>query len=347
MEKVVVGLSGGIDSFVAALLLQQKGYEVIGVNLNLWGENELPEVEHLCGKLKIPLIYRVGHDLFEEAVVRPFVKAYLSGSTPSPCCVCNRYVKWKLLQEVAGEQKAKYIATGHYVRICRIAEKYYIRQGVDTVKDQSYFLWGIPQDILSRALAPLGDYTKTEVRTWAALHGYERMVARRESMGVCFLQGRDYRDFILQYTGIPQSQGEIVDRAGNLIGEHSGLLNYTVGQKRGMPVVNGQPLYVAAMDAGNNRIIGDVKTGLYSDTLWVERAEAVDWRDLEANDVKVRIRGLGLNPQGFVDIQRLPDNCLQLHLSAPAWAAAPGQPVAFYRGDVVVGGGWLRAGKIK
>lgn len=347
MEKVVVGLSGGIDSFVTALLLQQQGYEVIGVNLSLWGKNELSEVEHLCGMLKIPLLSKDGHELFTKTVVQPFTHAYLNGLTPSPCCTCNRYVKWKLLREVADEQQAKHIATGHYVRICRISEKYYVRQGIDSHKDQSYFLWGVPQDILSRALTPLGGYTKAEVKAWAVLHGYTQMVARKESMGVCFLQGSDYRDFILQYTGTLQSQGEIIDSAGNLIGEHSGLLNYTVGQKRGMPIVNGQPLYVAAMDAEHNRIVGDVKTALYSDVLWVEQVEAADWQDLEANDVKVRVRGLGLNPQGFVRIERLPDNCLRVYLSDPAWAVAPGQPVAFYRGDVVVGGGWLKAGKIK
>ena len=347
MEKVVVGLSGGIDSFVTALLLQQQGYEVIGVNLSLWGENELSEVEHLCEKLNIPLLCKDGHELFTKAVVQPFMKAYLSGFTPSPCCTCNRYVKWKLLQEVADEQQAKHIATGHYVRICCISEKYYIRQGVDSSKDQSYFLWGVPQDILSRALTPLGSYTKAEVRTWAVRNGYARMAAKRESMGICFLQGSDYRDFILQYTGSPQTRGEIVDRAGNLIGEHSGLLNYTVGQKRGMPVVGGQSLYVAAMDAEHNRIVGDVKAGLYSDTLWVEQAEAADWQDLDASDVKVRVRGLGLNPQGFVRIEKLPDNNLLVQLSDPAWVVAPGQPVTFYRGDVVVGGGWLKAGKIK
>lgn len=196
-------------------------------------------------------------------------------------------------------------------------------------------------------MTPLGSYTKAEVRAWAVRNGYARMVARRESMGICFLQGSDYRDFILQYTGSPQTRGEIVDRAGNLIGEHSGLLNYTVGQKRGMPVVGGQSLYVAAMDAEHNRIVGDVKAGLYSDTLWVEQAEAADWQDLDASDVKVRVRGLGLNPQGFVRIEKLPDNNLLVQLSDPAWAVAPGQPVTFYRGDVVVGGGWLKAGKIK
>lgn len=195
-ERVVVGMSGGIDSFVTALLLQQQGYEVVGVNLVLWKENDLTEAENICRRLGIPLVVRHGESLFRQWVIDPFVAGYTAGQTPSPCCVCNSYVKWELLHQAAEELGASWIATGHYVRQVEIDGRYYIRCGVDPVKDQSYFLWGIPQHILAKALTPLGDYLKSEVKAWALAHGYERMAKRRESMGVCFLQGCDYRSFV-------------------------------------------------------------------------------------------------------------------------------------------------------
>ncbi len=175
MERVVVGMSGGIDSFVTAMLLREQGYEVVGVTLQLWEKNDLTQVRDLCDKINIPLFLKEGRSLFRHTVVEPFVESYLRGLTPSPCCMCNRLVKWKLLQEVADEYGAKYIATGHYVRIACLAGKYYIRKGIDPQKDQSYFLWGVSQEILKRALTPLGDYTKAQVKEWAGKNGYVQL----------------------------------------------------------------------------------------------------------------------------------------------------------------------------
>lgn len=334
-------MSGGIDSFVTALMLRQKGYEVIGVNLELWGRNDLTVVQKVCEKLHIPLISRNGEELFRQVVVDSFVQGYLAGLTPSPCCICNSYIKWELLKQAADEVGAYRIATGHYVRIGQLNGHYYIRKGIDIHKDQSYFLWGIAPDILARALTPLGDYTKEQVKTWALEHGYEEIVRKRESMGVCFLRGEDYRSFIQQYSGTVQQPGVILDRKGVQIGEHSGLLNYTVGQKRGMPLRNGQPLYVAEMDAVRNVIVADEKACLFTSTLLVDQVQVVNPEDLNASDITVKIRGIGLNPEGYVRIEKLPANRLKINLSDPAWAVAPGQPVALFRGDLVIGGGVL------
>lgn len=334
-------MSGGIDSFVTALMLQQKGYEVIGVNLQLWGKNDLAAVQKVCDKLHIPLINRNGEELFRQVVVDSFVQGYLAGSTPSPCCICNSYIKWELLKQAADEVGAYRIATGHYVKIGLLNGHYYIRKGIDIHKDQSYFLWGIAPEILARAFTPLGDYTKEQVKAWALEHGYEEMVRKRESMGVCFLRGDDYRNFIQQYSGNSQQPGMILDRNGGQIGEHSGLLNYTIGQKRGMPLKNGQPLYVAEMDAVRNVIVADVKSGLFTSTLLVDQVQVVNPEDLDAPDITVKIRGIGLNPEGYVSIEKLPGNRLKINLIDPAWAVAPGQPVAFFRGDLVIGGGFL------
>ncbi|MEG0795527.1 MAG: tRNA 2-thiouridine(34) synthase MnmA [Odoribacter sp.] len=341
MKRVVVGMSGGIDSFVTALFLQQKGYEVVGVTLELWERNEVEEVEALCSHLGMKLITQNGRELFRQMVVQPFIEGYLSGLTPSPCCVCNSYVKWELLRQAATDLGAEYIATGHYVRIVHTNDKYYIRKGVDSQKDQSYFLWGVPQEILARALFPLGDYTKAEVKAWAMANGYEQMTRKKESMGVCFLKGNDYRDFIQKNAGnrVEQKRGAIINRKGKEIGTHQGLLNYTVGQKRGMPYLNGQFLYVAEINTEQNILVADIKSGLYTMSLVVNQVKVVSWEDLFTGDISIKIRGIGLNPGGFVKMEEYGANSLKVYLSEPAWAIAPGQPVAFYREDILLGGG--------
>lgn len=224
-------------------------------------------------------------------------------------------------------------------------EVLYLSGGVDARKDQSYFLYGVSQKILSKALTPLGDYTKEEVRAWALAHGYEEVVRKRESMSVCFLRGTDYRDFIRQYAAADQKPGVILSRSGQPIGQHDGLLNYTIGQKRGMPLWHREPMYVAEIDADRNVIVADSKAGLYTRTLWVEEVVAVSPEDLQADDLTVKIRGIGLNPQGAVKITRIAGDKVRVDLSDPAWAVAPGQPVAFFRGDCVVGGGKAMCGQ--
>lgn len=345
MEKIVVGLSGGVDSFVSALMLQQQGYEVVGVTLVMWGEEKTTEVQELCQKLGIELVCWDGREMFREQVVQPFVAGYVSGETPSPCCVCNRDVKWRLLAEAADSLGIYRIATGHYVRIVEKDGRFYIRKGVDLAKDQSYFLWGVPQDILCRAVTPLGGMTKAEVKAYAATYGYEEMACKPESMGICFLQGGDYRDFIAHWGSMAVDigrGGDIVDAGGRIIGQHNGILNYTIGQKRGMPLSDGRPLYVAEIDARTNVIRADVKSGLNRMNLEVDRVNVVQREDLFVGDVTIKIRGLGLNPGGYIWVAENPDRSLHIQLSETAWAVAPGQPVAFYRGDLLLGGGYVK-----
>lgn len=339
MAKIVVGMSGGIDSFATALMLREQGHEVIGVSLELWERTEHSAAQRLCGELGIPWLEREVGELFRKQVVRSFVRDYAMGYTPSPCWVCNNHVKWEVLNQVAEELGAECIATGHYVRICRQGEKYYIRRGVDERKDQSYFLWGVSQEILAKAVTPLGNFTKGEVRRWALEKGYEEMVQRRESMGICFLQGTDYRDFLRRQGKLRWERGNVVDRTGRVVGQHTGLPDYTVGQKRGMPIVEGEQLYVAEICPESNVIVADRKSGLYTHELWVDEAVAVDEEDWSVEDLTVKIRGLGQNPQERVKVVRLDTGRLRVELSDPAWAVAPGQPVAFFRGDCVIGGG--------
>ena len=347
MEKVVVGLSGGVDSFVTALLLQQQGFEVIGVHLQLWesqtGSSQEPEVKELCKQTGIKLYRLNGRQLFQEQVVQPFIQGYLSGITPNPCATCNSFIKWNLLRDLANELKVHHVATGHYIRVLPFANHYYVHKGVDPNKDQSYFLWGVPEEILSRAITPLGDYTKTQVKEMAKEHGFTRLAEKRESMSICFLEGGDYRDFIAQQpdTASCFQTGKIMDEMGNMIGEHDGIGNYTIGQKRGIPLKNGKTQYVAKIDARNNQIIVCDKSSLYRTELLVKNIHLIDPQEILATDIEVKVRGLGLNPQGYAQIFTHPSNLLLVRLAEPAWAVAPGQPVAFYRGDRVIGGGIL------
>ncbi len=347
MTKIVVGLSGGVDSFVTALLLQQQGFEVIGVNLRLWDSPTSPaqenELDHLCHATGIELLRVDGRALFARLVVAPFVKGYLSGITPNPCSVCNSFVKWHLLSAFADELKIHHIATGHYIRIQACNRHSYVHKGIDPNKDQSYFLWGVREEILARAITPLGDYMKAQVKEIAGQHGYTRLATKRESMSICFLEGGDYRDFIARQpdTASCFQPGKIMDETGNMIGEHDGIGNYTIGQKRGIPLKNGNPQYVAKIDARNNQIIARDKSSLYRTELHVKNSYFIDPREILATDIEVKVRGLGLNPQGYAQISTRSDNSLLVSLSEPAWAVAPGQPVAFYRGDRVIGGGIL------
>lgn len=341
MQRVVVGLSGGVDSFVTALLLQQRGYEVTGVYLDLWGEADVAALAVLCQRLHITFIREDGRELFRQKVVCPFIEGYCSGRTPNPCAICNNCIKWDLLKRVADRLGVTFIATGHYVRIAALNGLFYVHKGVDPHKDQSYFLWGLRQELLSRALTPLGDFTKEEVKTFARQHGYEGMADKKESMGICFLEGTDYRDFICKYVdkSVVCRPGNILDTDGRVIGEHTGLLNYTVGQKRELPLRDGQPLYVAKIESAANCIVADRKPGLCRTELCVKEVNIVAPSELYATDIEVKVRGLGLNPEGPATFSEQPDGTLKVWLSSPAWAVAPGQPVAFYRGDRLIGGG--------
>ncbi|MCM1030242.1 MAG: tRNA 2-thiouridine(34) synthase MnmA [Oscillibacter sp.] len=338
---VAVGLSGGVDSLAAALVLREQGYKIVGVHLQLWGEGHREEVARLCDRLQIEMVCYDGQAVFREQVVDLFVKEYLAGRTPNPCTVCNNLVKWNLLAEAADSLGIEKLATGHYVQIVRETTGWYIKKGEDIHKDQSYFLWGLKQDILSRTVTPLGVYTKAQVKAYVESCGFSDVVRKRESMGICFLEGKDYRDFIRYHCGDPllMQEGDIVDGAGNRIGRHTGLLNYTIGQRRDMPLCNGQPLYVAGIDAKRNRIIAGSKQELYRNHLVVTDVNLVCPEEICAEDITVKVRGLGLNPEGYALLNRQPDSSIQVSLSSPAWAVASGQPVAFYRNNLLIGGG--------
>lgn len=345
MKQVAVGISGGIDSLATVILLQEQGFTVTGIHLRLWEPSSVAredEVESLCRRLNIPLLQVDGRALFQKRIVAPFMDSYLSGITPNPCAVCNSFVKWHLLADAAGRIGIERIATGHYVRILPHGDKLYVHKGIDPRKDQSYFLWGVPEHILQQAVTPLGNHTKTEIKEFARQQGFSRLAEKNESMGICFLENNNYRNFILRHhPATLSSPGPILLDNGEEIGIHSGVLNYTIGQKKGIPVPEGRPLYVKQILTKENTIIVAEKDSLFSRILLVTNAHFINPQEINAPDIETKIRGIGLNPSGPSRIEQTGEDSYQIRLSSPAWAAAPGQPVVFYRKDRVIGGGIL------
>lgn len=344
-EKIVLGFSGGTDSFVCALLLRQMGYEPVAVTLDLWDMHDssfIDEARKLA--LEIGLEHHVvkAHSLFERKVVKPFVADYLKARTPSPCSFCNNHIKFDLLKQKADELSIDKIATGHYINIVEQDNKFYIYRGVDTNKDQSYFLWELSQEVLARAITPLGEYTKTQVREIASKAGFGRVAHKKESMGVCFLENASYVDFLRKYhpdlDSIP-GEGFVFDEKGERIGTHRGVPFYTVGQKKDLFLSEGMPsLYVKSMCLETNSIVAGNKPSLRTRSIAVSDYTFVDLNDILSDNITTNIRGWGLNPKEASSISIIDDKHLVVTLSDDAWAVAPGQPVVFYQANRLIGG---------
>ena len=355
-KRVLLGMSGGTDSSVAAMILLERGYEVMGTTLWLWDHNSgdhhcskppifINEAQELAMQLGIPHQVIDAREVFQESVVQHFIQEYLQGRTPSPCIHCNPNVKWKLLLDKANEWECDYIATGHYVNIVPYKNNYYIHKGADQTKDQSYFLWNLPQEILKRTLTPLGPYTKNEVRAIAQKHGYPTLATKKESMGVCFVDNMDYRDFLR--SKIPDldsriGRGIITDEMGNTLGHHDGYPYYTIGQKRGLELNKKDGLMVSRIVPKSNTLILDTRENLNRTTLLVSDYYFINPKDISSPKICTIVRGLGLNPQGYSRLIPKSDRLLEVILENPAWAIAPGQPVAFYIEDRLIGGGFAQ-----
>lgn len=336
----MLAFSGGIDSCHAARLLSSQGYSVTALTMDMTGDNGLVSyARKKAGELGIEFIAEDCRDIFRKNVTDYFVSEYISGRTPAPCTICNYAVKWKVLYEKALAMGAGYIATGHYFNIIHDNGYFYVSKGSDPVKDQSYYLWMLPQEILSRTLTPMGNVIKSEVKRSLPDGNTDK-----ESMGICFLKGRPYRDFILGHTGrqtaIPVSvcPGDITDTKGNVIGSHDGAAFYTIGQKKGLTLPAGHS--VTGIDTANNKVITGPTESLYRHTLTATGCMFVNPEDLDRDNISVVIRGIGRNPEGGCSV-RYDGRTMTINLGNPAWAPAPGQPVVLYDGDRVLGGGIL------
>lgn len=359
---VVVAMSGGVDSSVAAALLVRQGFRVIGATMKLWefqdvggnirGDSACCSIEsmndarNVCQTLGIPHYVFDFQQQFNECVVGNFVSEYLRGRTPNPCVLCNTKIKWETLLKKTEELGADFIATGHYARIeyHRGKNRYILRKGLYREKDQSYALWGLTQKSLQKTLFPLGELTKAEVRKIAGEFGL-KTAEKGESQDICFVPDNDYRRFIRERTAGQDEEmireGEIVTTAGTVVGRHHGYPNYTIGQRKGLGVAMGKPVYVVDIRPEENRIVIGSKEELSVDGLI---ANQVNWIAIDKLDipgryfVKIRYRDKG----SFARVLPLRDGTVRVAFEAPQTAVTPGQSVVFYDDDVVVGGGIIQ-----
>lgn len=349
-NKIIIGLSGGVDSSVAAYLLKEEGYTVIGVTLKLFDgeskfseENYLQQAKQIANNLEIEHIIVDVRDEFKNKIIDYFADEYINARTPSPCTRCNKIIKHKTLLHIADKHNAYYVATGHYINVIEQNKKHYIEKAKDEVKDQSYFLWNLSSDMLARTLSPLGKYSKDEVRKIASKLGFKDIYNKKESMGVCFLQKTDYRDFIAEnYPKATKNikKGDVFNEEDEKIGTHTGLVNYTIGQKNGIDYfANTKSLYVKEMNPKTNSIVVCEKQKLNTKGLYITDYSFIDIDDLNKEGIKVIIRGYGLNPEKDCKNILIKGDIIRVELDDEAWAPANGQPIVFYIGDKLLGGG--------
>ena len=353
-KRVVVAMSGGVDSSVCAALLHAQGYECIGVTMKLWDGPEVVEGHHktcctlddvsdarrVAGQLGIPFYVANFKEPFARHVIDDFVAAYQRGYTPNPCAQCNRHLKFAALQQRAQQLGAGCVATGHYASVVRADDgRYRVRRGRDAGKDQSYFLFDLSQEQLSHALFPLGDFSKEEVRDVASQFGL-KVATKAESQEICFVPGGDYRTFLRpRLEAETFGPGPIVDTGGKMLGEHQGLPFYTVGQRRGLGIAAAQPLHVVSVRPENNTLVVGKRHEATRDSFMVERLNWMQTPPERPLETTVQIR---YRQQPIPATVRPGDNArARVELREPQFAVAPGQAAVFYDDDTVIGGGWI------
>ena len=342
-------MSGGVDSSVAAALLKQQGYEVIGMLLRLWSEpgkedtnrcctpDSMAQARRVAARLDIPFYVVDAKEVFRNTVVQYFLDGYARGETPNPCLICNRQIRWTFLLDHALALGADYMATGHYVRVQKADDQYQMLRAVDRNKDQSYVLHILTQDKLAKALFPVGDYPKPEIRQIAEKYGLPT-ASRKDSQDLCFLAGEDYRGFLQRNAAELLQPGRIVARDGQTLGEHNGLANYTIGQRKGLGVASAVPLYVLGKNASTNTLVIGTQEELGGREL---TARDVNWLGLEAPgsafraEVKIRYTA----KEAWALVTPLEDGRVKVLFDAPQRDITSGQAAVFYRGDFLVGGG--------
>ena len=350
MSKVVVAMSGGVDSSVAAALLKQQGYDVVGMMLRLWSEpgkedsnrcctpDSMAQARRVAAKLDIPFYVVDAKNVFRETVVQYFLDGYARGETPNPCLLCNRQIRWTFLLDHALALGADFMATGHYARTQKAESgKVKLLRAVDETKDQSYVLHVLAQEKLQRALFPVGDYPKAEIRQIAESFGLPT-ASRADSQDLCFLAGDDYRNFLARNAPQILQPGDIVTREGRVVGRHNGLANYTIGQRKGLGVASPVPLYVLGKDAAQNAVIVGAEDELGTRELIVKD---VNWLSGDAPSallramVKIRYTARAVP----AEVTPLNGGQASVRFDAPARDVTAGQAAVFYVREEVLGGG--------
>ncbi|MBC8097360.1 MAG: tRNA 2-thiouridine(34) synthase MnmA [Akkermansiaceae bacterium] len=373
--RVVVGMSGGVDSSATAALLQEQGFDVVGITLKLWpqdcvnraedkccGPQAVTDARSVCHKLGIPYYLIDESAEFQKHVIQYFADEYKAGRTPNPCVMCNQNLKFGRLIDRANQLGADFIATGHFARIEKVgssrhesahsesvagsqsgltsaATRYLLKRGKDLRKDQSYFLFSLRQDQLARAMFPLGEMTKTDTRE-VARHCNLKTADKAESMEICFVPDNNYGGFLQSANLVQKHRGEIVNLQGHVLGHHDGIEFYTIGQRKGLGLSTPQPLYVIELDAENNRVVVGDDTALDRDEFTVQNCNWIPWENPPASiEVTAKIRYN--HPGTPATVTPLEQGRARVKLHTPQRAVTPGQASVFYQDDLVVGGGWI------
>ena len=340
-DTVLVGMSGGVDSSAAALLLLHAGYDVAGLTLRLCGEDGRAEAEarQAADRLGIPHCTEDLRPQFARLVMEPFIEEYERGRTPNPCILCNRTIKFGEMRRIAAEKGRDYLATGHYVRKRYDAGsgRYMLERAADRGKDQTYFLYSLTQAQLAAALFPMGDYTKAEAREMAETAGLLN-ARRKDSQDICFVPGGDYAAFIEAYRGHAYPPGDFVWEDGRPAGRHKGLIRYTVGQRKGLGVAFGHPVYVVGKDPSANRVILGEEPSLFARRVLIS---GVHLQALERMNgpLKVQAKARYRQKEEPATVHPLEEKRALLEFDRPQRAMTPGQAAVFYDGDVLIGGG--------
>ncbi len=354
-KKVVVGMSGGVDSSVAAYLLQKAGYDVIGVTMQIWQDEDAATQEEsggCCGLSAVDDARRVANSLdipyyvmnfkneFKSAVIDYFAKEYLKGQTPNPCIACNRYVKWESLLKRSLDIGADYIATGHYARVIRLKNgRLTLMKSATAAKDQTYALYNLTQHQLAHTLMPVGEFTKDEIREIAQNINL-RVANKPDSQEICFIPDNDYAKFIKEYTNKEPKEGNFVALDGRVLGKHKGIVHYTVGQRKGLNLSMGHPVFVKEIRPETNEVVIGNSEDVFSNQLYANNLNFMSIEDLDGEmivDAKIRYSHKGAKCR----IRKIDSDIVECIFDEPQRAITPGQAVVFYDGDIVVGGGTI------
>jgi len=355
MKKVLVAMSGGVDSSVAACLLKEEAFDVIGATMRIWKEGEgdqnlygccgvadVEDARRVAQQLGIPFYVFNLEEEFEREVIQYFCEEYARGRTPNPCIVCNEKVKFGSLLRKARELGADYLSTGHYARIefDETAKRYVLKKGMDRRKDQSYVLFSLSQEQLSHSLFPLGGYRKEEVRRMALQLGL-RVHDKPESQEVCFIHDTSYHPFLQERLRGAIAPGPIIDRKGAVLGRHKGIPFYTIGQRRGLRLARGKPLYVIGIDREKNAVMVGEENEVYGETFFVE---SVNWISSEriSSSIPAWVKIRYNHPGGEATLFPEAEGTVKAQFGSPHKAITPGQAAVFYDGEIVLGGGWIK-----